>query len=127
MDLVWTQIASQALMNGHQKSKAYIPKVLEEKDVRRYYTQGPNSFVSILPHPDVTTQSLGSCKFAYIHAEQTSNHLLGLSFQCHYFCAGYDDDWCAQKYLELVGGCPNRQHSKLFLQQVRKEVKTMVS
>ena len=95
IDHVWTQITSQAMMNGHQKSKAYIPEVLEEKDVRRYYTQGPNSFVSILPHPDVTTRSIGSCKFAYINAEQTFNHLLGHGFQCHYFCAGYDDDWCA--------------------------------
>ena len=51
IDLVWTQITSQAMMNGHQKSKAYIPEVLEEKDVKKVLHTGAKFICQHLAPP----------------------------------------------------------------------------
>lgn len=105
-----------------------LPDILDEPDVRSHYTTGPNSFMNMLPRPQVhVAQVQGSdCKFAYVNADETLNHMLAHGSKCHIYRAGYPDDWKEETYLGDENDERKRTRMSEFFRSACEKAKAMV-
>ena len=102
-----------------------LPDVRDLKDVRRYYTEGENSLVKLLPHPAVKEEHVGACEFAHVSVEEIFNHILGHGYSCHFYRAGYEEDWSLKRYVDLY---PNdKARTTLFFEEIQRELRAMVN
>lgn len=83
----------------HPLGVASLPEIKTENDVRRYYSGGCSSIVSLLPCPDVTIERSSNGKeHARIHVKQLLNHVLAMCPTVCYYRAGYPHDWSSESY-----------------------------
>ena len=91
-----------------------LPDVRDVSDVRRFYTEGDYSLVKLLPHPTVKEEHIGGCEFAHVSVEEIFNHILGHGYSCHYYRAGYEEDWSLRRYVDLYPKADTNEQERLL-------------
>ena len=92
-----------------------VPDVEKEAEVRKYYTEGPNSIVKLIPRPDVCVAELDDGgEFACVNVEQSLNNILAQGKSIYSFRAGYDEDWVFDNYVYPDDSPCQIKRSKFF-------------
>ena len=75
-----------------------LPEIRDANSVRKYYTGKGISMVKQLPRPEVQIKTLEvDREYAFIDPVELVNHVFAVGVDCHYYRAGYDEDWDPNK------------------------------
>ena len=106
------------------------PRLAIYKDVRAKYLDGTKSIVQNLPIPTPSIKTLfpGTDKaisYANIPANQILNHILALGYDCHFYRAGFEEDWSEENTTCLLQN--DDVHHCEFFRDAHRDVKDMMA
>lgn len=107
--------------------RGVLPEIQNANAVSKYYTGKGISMLNQLPRPEVKIQSLDEDRaYAFIDPLQLITHVLALGVDCHYYRAGYDEDWDPNKFIDTQSPYMAQVLDSNFFRKTHAEMKEMV-
>eukprot|EP00956_Cyclotella_meneghiniana_P037291 scaffold136592_cov28-Cyclotella_meneghiniana.AAC.1 len=104
-----------------------LPEIHDANSVRKYYTGKGISMVKQLPRPEVQIKTLeGSREYAFIDPVELVNHVFAVGVDCHYYRAGYDEDWDPNKVDDKRSPYMKQVLDANFFRTIHAKMKVMV-